>query len=783
MTEATPRTRALPKRRRWPRAVGIAGLGVALSLVSLRVLPHAPLATRAQSSRAIHARGGELLRLTLADDEQYRLWTPLSGISPLSVQAALLYEDRWFRLHLGANPVSLARAVRSLVGGGRRLGGSTVTMQLARRLFDIDSRRLGGKLYQILAALWLEARYSKDDILEAYLNLTPYGGNVEGIGAASLVHFGKPPARLSLPEALSLALLPQNPNQRAEAMRARDPEFARLRAALGRRLVAGWPAAGDARLASVWAAPRKDEMPFLAPHFTDQILAGEATGTSVQTTLDLPLQRLLERQVRRFVAVQRRLGVSNAAALLVDTRDLAVRALVGSADFFNDEIFGQVDGTRARRSPGSVLKPFVYALGMEQGVIHPRSVLRDAPVAFSAYSPENFDGRFAGPLSATDALVRSRNIPALMVAAKLDRPTFYQFLTGAGIGLPQPESYYGLGLVLGTGEVTMEEVAKLYAALANRGMLRPLRRLASDPVAPPVRVLSEEAAWLVVDMLAKNPRPSAPLLTTTAARLAVAWKTGTSWGFRDAWSAGLVGPYALVVWVGDFAGQSNPELVGIKTAAPLFFQVVDALAAHDRALAAPFWPRPPGLFKTLVCAASGQLPGPHCPHRRPAWFIAGRSPTAACEIHRAFDIDDRTGRRVCAARPHGSTHQEVFEVWPTDMLKLWSAAGLPRRTPPPTLPGCPAEQEVPGVPPRITSPSSGVAYTLRPGKGNETLAFLAETDGDAHEVFWYVGRRFAGRSPSGRPWLWKMRPGTFVVRAVDDRGRSDAQTLRVEVSE
>jgi penicillin-binding protein 1C len=461
---------------------------------------------------------------------------------------------------------------------------------------------------------------------------------------------------------------------------------------------------------------------------------------------------------------------------------MGVRALVGSADFFDDHIAGQVNGTRGRRSPGSVLKPFAYALGLEQGVIHPHSILRDAPVSFSAYSPENFDGRFAGPLTATLALVRSRNIPALLVAAKLDRPTHYQFLTSAGVDLREPEKHYGLGLVLGTGEVTMQEVAALYAMLAHGGRLRPLRRTALDATSTGVRLLSEEASWLVLDMLTNNPRPSSPRLPTADNPSPVPWKTGTSWGFRDAWSAGLVGPYALVVWVGDFSGRSNPELVGVKTAAPLFFSIVDALHAHERALPSPIGPRPRGIVKLAVCGESGQLPGPHCTHRQSTWFIAGRSPTTPCEIHRAFDIDNASGRRICASRPHGPTHEEVFEVWPTDMLKLWAAAGLPRRTPPSLAPGCEAEQDVPGAPPRISSPLSGVAYTLRPGKGNDTLAFLAETDGDSHEVFWYVGKRFAGRTPSGRPWLWKMEPGTFVVRAVDDRGRSDAQTLRVEVA-
>jgi penicillin-binding protein 1C len=736
-------------------------------------------------SRALYARGGELLRMTLAEDQQYRLWTPLAAVSSLSVRAALTYEDRWFYLHPGVNPVSLARAVRSLFGGGRHVGGSTITMQLARRIYDIDSRHMTGKLEQIALAMWLEVRYGKDEILEAYLNFAPFGGNVEGIGAASLFLFGKPPAKLSLPEALSLALLPQNPNQRLHALRAGTPDFAHLRETLGRRLLAHWPASGETSLTAIAATVRRDDPPFAAPHFCDQILAATSDDKSTKTTLDLPLQHLLERQVTRFVERRKAVGVSNAAAMLVDTRDMGIRALVGSANFFSDEILGQVNGTRARRSPGSALKPFVYALGIEQGVIHPRSILKDAPVTFSAYSPENFDGRYAGPLSATEALVRSRNIPALLVAAKLDRPTLYQFLTGAGVDLPQPESYYGLGLVIGTGEVTMEELVTLYAALGDHGVLRPLRRTSADPVPEGLRILSEQASWLVLDMLAQNPRPFDPHLPTTDA-IKVAWKTGTSWGFRDAWSVGLVGPYVLAVWVGDFSGRSNPEFVGIKTAAPLFFATVDALAAHDPGLgrsAGPWpWPRPKGVVKVEVCNESGQIPGPHCPHTRSTWFVAGRSPTEPCGVHRSFQIDDRSGRRTCDGQPHGATHEEVFEVWPTDMLKLWAAAGLPRKTPPARTTGCTAEQDVSGAPPRITSPLAGVTYTLRPGKGNDTLTFLAETDGDAHEVFWYVGRRFAGKTVSGRPWLWTMEPGTFVVRAVDDRGRSDAQALRVEIS-
>jgi penicillin-binding protein 1C len=766
------------------RIAGMVLLALALLLTILRLAPHQPLSSRVPLSRAVYARSGELLRVTLADDEQIRLWTPLSAISPLAVNAALLYEDRWFRVHPGVNPLALGRAVRSIVVGGRRVGGSTITMQLARRLYEIDSRQATGKLKQIFAALWLEARYSKNDILEAYLNLVPYGGNVEGIGAASLVHFGKSPDRLSLPEALSLTLLPQNPNQRVQALRAgpRAPEFLRMREALGRRLLERWPSAGDARLLGLGVAARNNDLPFLAPHFTDQMLVESSCGSAVKTTLDLPLQRLLERQVHRFVEAQRRVGVDNAAAMLVDTRDMSVRAVVGSADFFDDDIFGQVNGTHARRSPGSVLKPFVYALGMEQGVIHPHTVLRDAPVAFSAYSPENFDGRYAGPLSATDALVRSRNIPALMVAAKLDRPTYYQFLVGAGVDLPQPETYYGLGLVLGTGEVTMEEVATLYAALANHGTLRPLHRHAGDAAAAPVRILSEEAAWLVLDMLAKNPRPASPHLPTTDARLPLPWKTGTSWGFRDAWSAGVVGPYVLVVWVGDFTGRSNPEFVGIKTAAPLFFSVVDALAAHERSLAAPIspgpraWSRSTCAAKAACCQARivrtgsrrGSSPGVRRPRRARsiAPSTSTRPPDAACARSARTVLSaatfSKSGPPICSscgAAPDCRARLRRPRRRVARPSKMSPA--LPRASPRPST-----ASRTPCARARATKPSpSWPRPTATRTKSSGTWANASPA-----------------RRASGRPWLWKMEPGTFVVRAVDDRGRSDAQTLRVEVS-
>jgi len=402
-------------------------------------------------------------------------------------------------------------------------------------------------------------------------------------------------------------------------------------------------------------------------------------------------------------------------------------------------------------------------------------MLKDVPTAFAAYSPENFDGRFAGPLSAREALIRSRNIPALEVASKLNRPSLYDFLRTAGVSRLKSEEHYGLGIALGNAEVTMEELVMLYAGLANRGVVRPLGwGLPDGNGSDGVRVLSAEASFLVVDMLKDNPRPD-----RIESNLRVAWKTGTSWGFRDAWTVGLVGPYALAVWVGNFDGEGNPAFVGVTAAAPLFFEIVDSLAAADPHLPPLDLTPPSGLRRVEVCALSGGLPTPNCPHKKKSWFVPGKSPITACTVHRAVTVDDASGRRICGPGG-GASHTEVYEFWPSDMLRLFAQAGLPRRPVPAAAPGC-EDADDDGRAPRITSPLRGVTYTLRPGhEKSEKLALQAVTDGGSNEVFWFVDDRYVGKVRSGAPLFVQLEPGTFQVRAVDDLSRSDARELHVE---
>ncbi|WP_238483389.1 penicillin-binding protein 1C [Rahnella perminowiae] len=761
-----------------------------LIMVACRLWPHPPLSQGQPFSTVYYDRQGTLMRITLANDDRYRLWTPLEQVSPLAVKSLLLHEDRGFYYNPGFNPFSLMRGFwRSYIAGEKMQGGSTITMQLARMRWHLNTRTPSGKFMQVLRAVQLELSYSKHDILEAYLNNAPYGRNIESIGAASLIYFNKAPKDLTLPEAMTLAVLPQSPSNRI------DPKTGVVGAALTQarnRLFLRWQAhyATDSSQLSLFRLPlamrQPERMPYIAPHFIEQLRQQNPqvirTDTRIDTTLDAGLQRLTERQVNAFITRNTNRGIHNAAVLLVDTRDMGVRALVGSADYYNRAIQGQVNGTNAKRSPGSALKPFIYALGMEQGVLHPMTILKDVPSAFGAYAPENFDRRFLGPVTATDALNFSRNIPAVYVASQLRQPTFYQFLRLSGIANMSGENHYGLSLVLGGGEVTMQELAKLYALLANRGVLQPLRMQKSDPrQTVPVRLLSEEASFMTLDMLRQHRRPG-DTLAQAPSSLPVYWKTGTSWGFRDAWSVGGFGPYVLVVWEGNFDSKGNNVFVGAEAAAPLFFNIIDNINASYSDLQEPERPFPKRLKRVDICLASGDLPTPWCQQKGKTWFIPGKSPIKVDTVYRPVRLDKLTGEVACPPYEEDETRTEVFEFWPSDLANVFAQAGLPKRKPPANH--CKDEGvDVSGNPPRITSPLKNTTYTLRQSlQGRDRIAFNAVTDADSKTVYWFVDDIYLGSSASKSAINWRpINNGQYRIRAVDDHGRADSRLVNIEI--
>jgi penicillin-binding protein 1C len=770
-------------RRAWTLATAAAALAAA---VALQFTPAKPLRDFERYSAALYAEDGSLLRLTLAPDQQYRLWVPLESISPKLVEAVKLYEDRWFDYHGGFNAAALLRSGWATAFGDRRQGGSTLTMQLARKLYGIDSSNWPGKFKQLAAAWWIEARYSKHDILEAYLNFVPYGGNIEGAGAASLVYFHKRAADLTLPEALTLAVIPQNPRVRgAVATNSYQTKVRALNDAR-QRLAKIWlkehPA--DATYGATLDLQPKPiaSLPFRAPHLTTQLLAARGTGNrdgEVWTTVDPRMQTTLERVMAQYIERHQSIGIQNAAAVLLDAQTMQVKALVGSGDFTNNAIEGQVNGVLAKRSPGSTLKPFIYALGIDQGVLHPATVLKDAPTAFGPFSPENFDGRFVGPITAQDALVRSRNVPAVAVAAKLSKPSLYDLLKTSGVAQLASEKHYGLALTLGGGEVTMEELARLYAMLANGGELKAINYRKDEKAGEGLRLLSEESAFVTLDMLANNPRPD----TGQPARPAVAWKTGTSWGFRDAWTAGVFGRYVLVVWIGNFDGSSNPAFIGVQAAAPLFFQVVDAMQSQGLAQPPALRLPPAQLTKVQVCAATGDLPNPYCKERAQTWFIPGKSPIRVSNLHRRVLVDTRTGQATCTET--ASTRWEVHEYWPSDMLRLFREAGMPRREPPRAPECAQLAQAAHGSSydeadaPTIVSPLRGVSYTMRL---SQPTPIALRANAGSKTQFWFADGGLVGQTSSGTALAWlPPKAGRYQLRVIDESGAADAREVQVEV--
>ena len=778
---------ALHRRRRRRAALCAveAALVVAAVYLGGRLVPAAPLNEGVPCSQLLRSADNVILRLTLASDGQYRLWTPLAEIAPSTVEAILLKEDQYFFTHPGVNPSSLLRAAWATYIRHQRQGGSTLTMQSARRLYGLNTRSLGGKLQQIGLALWLEARHEKKEILEAYCNLAPMGANIEGLGAAARIYFNKQSAQLSLVEGLALAVMPQNPAGRFDF----DQEHQQARIRLTEAWLANHPEDAPALLAlrnQSFKGRDHRALPFLAPHFCEYMLqsaANSATQT-INTTLDSRLQRLLERMLNRYLAHHARQGMVNGSLLLVDRRDMAIKALVGSADFFDASIHGQVNGVFAKRSPGSTLKPFLYGLALDQGLIHPMSILRDTPTAYGAYQPENFDGRFIGPISARDALIRSRNVPAIWLANQLTNPSLHGLLRSAGISGLRSEEHYGLSLVLGGGELSMEELVGLYGLLANSGKLRPLRSRVDDAVEEGLALLSPQAAFMVRDMLASNPRPDGRgAHDGPRPHWPIAWKTGTSWGFHDAWTVGLVGDYLLAVWIGNFDGKANPAFVGLKAATPLFFQVADALEL-TLADEHPSPPQPPAdLIEIEVCQASGDLPNRWCPRTVKTWFIPGKSPIRVSTLHRPVVVDVDSGEALCPPYDPSRSRFAVYAFWPSDLERLFQLAGLPRQTPPPLPEQCSQQGYwVGGDPPRLNSPLNNVVYTLRLSKPEENIELSAAIDSGSEHMYWFADDRYLGSNNRGSNHSWRpSRAGTYGLSVVDDQGRSAGRTVTVEI--
>jgi penicillin-binding protein 1C len=519
-----------------------------------------------------------------------------TGVDPRYLTLLLAYEDRRFYSHPGVDPLALGRAAIQLASRGHIVsGGSTITMQLARLLEPRRQRSVYAKLRQMVRAFEIERQLTKDQILDLYLTLAPYGGNLEGIRAASIAYFGKEPKRLSLAESALLVALPQSPETRRLD---RYPEAARAARdrVLDRMVEEGRVSKEDALQAKAAAVPGlRKPMPILAPHSADQAIATEKDSEVIRLTLDAGLQKVLEALARdRALALGPNISIG---ILAVDNASGEVLARVGSPDYFDERRAGQVDMTRAVRSPGSTLKPFIYGLAFEDGFVHPESLIDDRPIRFGSYAPENFDMTFQGTVPARKALQLSLNVPAIALLDRVGASRLTSRLKQAGVNLMLPKDEVpGLAMGLGGVGVTLQDLVQLYSGLARLGNTRPLREIADDPPRDSLRLMDQVAAWQVGNVLMGTPPPE------NAPHNRIAFKTGTSYGYRDAWSVGFDGRMTIGVWVGRPDGAPVAGLVGRTAAAPILF---DAFARTGK-LPVPL-PKPP---KGTLVASNAKLPLP-----------------------------------------------------------------------------------------------------------------------------------------------------------------------------
>jgi len=751
-----------------PKSWVLAPLFVLGGLLGTLLLPfpRARLAPDARISLRLTDRNGVLLREVLSEKGGRSRWVQLSEVSPYLVKATLAAEDRNFFLHRGLHIPSVVRALWQNVRRGHVVSGaSTISQQVVRNI-EPRPRTLSAKVYEAWLAMRLERTVSKDEILAQYLNRVPYGNQAFGVDAAARLYFRKPPSDLSLAEAAFLAALPRAPSlsnpyhDPAPALRRQREIIAAMK-----RQGLVLPDEADRALAEPLAVSPPGES-FRAPHFTTAVLGGltaaERAGLAeIRTTLDAPLQEKAEALVRGHVERLVRGGVTNAAVIVLDNAAGHILSWVGSYDFFDPDIAGQVDGVLSPRQPGSALKPFTYALALEAGMTA-ATLIDDAPAGFAApggsYRPENYDGHYHGRVRLRSALACSYNVPAVATLAEVGTERLYRKLRDLGVdSLSQPPGYYGAGLTLGNGEVTLLELSRAYMALARggnfvreRSVLATFDRAGTEREAPsqpaPSRAFSPSAAFIVTDILADADArvPAFGYGSPLNLPFPCASKTGTSKDYRDNWTVGYTTDYTVGVWVGNFDGRPMEGVSGITGCGPLFRDVM--LLLHRDRRPSAFRP-PADIVRRTVCAASGELASAGCSTRVEEIFAVGTAPELICDVN--HDAEEGPASRA-------------------------PLVSIPRRV-----------SAVP-VGPRIVFPEDGAVFQVDPVLRAEyqkvrCRASLGGLEG-LRALEWYVDEARAGTS-SGATWVWNLRPGSYTIKAVavTGRGRVASPPVRVTV--
>jgi penicillin-binding protein 1C len=749
----------------------IAGLLTSLLFYCALLLVPLPVEKlQAPQAYRFYDRHDELIHVIISDDDFFRLAVDIDHLPPLYVQTLLLQEDQFFYQHPGVNPLAVLRALVANVTSGEVVSGaSTITMQLARMLERRD-RTVSAKLIEMFRALQLELRFSKAEILEHYLSIAPYGGNLEGLHAATYAYWGKPAAQLSPAQMALLVVLPKSPNRfrpDRNATIAREQRNALLQKMHSAGLI------DQPTLARAMDEPvprQRLSFPHQIPHLAWWLKQQHPKKTDFYTSIDSVVQARAQNIVQQHMGSLHGQGIHNASVVVLDTATRELRALIGSADYFARQYEGANNGATALRSPGSTLKPFLYGLAIDEGLVAEKTQLADIPFSVAGYSPQNYAKTFRGQVTVREALVDSLNVVTVRLSQQLGIDKLYQLLKQGGISsLQQPAEYYGLPLVLGGAEISLLELTNLYAALANYGEYQPyqtLRQLGGH-VPPATKILSMEASWLVTDMMTDVERPDFPAVWQYSQSLpTVAWKTGTSYGNQDAWSVGYHPEYTIGVWAGNFDGTPAKRLVGGSAAAPLFFDLFQSLVRDP----VKWFGRPEGVKERWVCDLCG-LPGNrYCPNRTRELYIpevTGPVTTETCQVMQKVVVDGK---------------EQIIAVWPSELAAFLHRHGMPVAQVPAYQ-----TQQMAGeryFAPVIQSPVAGAVYIRRHDQltaQEQQIKLQGATTNRVKRVKWYLDDKLIAESDQPYEPIYISPPaGEYVVTLVDDTGGSDSVVLTVE---
>ncbi len=741
-----------------------------------------PPKVKVSYSTLITDKKGEILHAFLSTDEKWRMFVELKEITPTLRKAILAKEDKYFNFHFGVNPIAIFRAAFNNITKNRRTSGaSTITMQVVRML-NPNERTYWNKIFEILRAIQLEIFYSKDEILQMYLNLVPYGSNIEGIKSASYLYFQKSPDRLSLAEVTTLAIIPNRPTslrlgtKNPLIVEERNKWLKRFQQAkvFDNQLI-------DDALREPLTVTRH-EAPKDAPHLSLRLKKQFADKAIIHSSVSKAIQTKVEQMVGNYVNRTRAMNINNAAVLVINNETMQVEAYVGSAGF-NDKLDGgQVDGVQAIRSPGSALKPLLYATAFDKGIITPKNSINDVPTNFNGFEPDNFDRKFNGKVSIEFALANSLNIPAVKVVKDLGKTTLIEQLKKADFQtVKKQEKDLGLSIVLGGCGVTLEEMTQLYAAFANDGNWQRatlINNKLTEKKVSNASIISPSATYLINEILAQLKRPDLPNNFDYTYRLPkIAWKTGTSFGRRDAWSIGYNKKYTVGVWVGNFSGEGVPELSGAEIATPLLFQIFNTIDYNTSNL---WFRQPKDVVSRQVCAESGDLPSEYCSNKILDYSIKNISHTRKCTHLKKIYVNLSESISYCTqCLPVDGYKEKLYSNLAPELISFYELKHILYERIPTHNPNCTRFFKTANNAPIITNPNNGSEYYL--GQNDtQQMQLACQTANDVGDVYWYINDRLLQKTSANKPVFFTPSLGKLKISCTDDKGRSSSISVMVK---